>query len=434
MNGEPLPHRIRPSDWSAVHGHDSVIRSLRSRGPHSMILYGPPGTGKTTVSRLIASGSDHPYRELSAVNAGVKEVREVTEEAVRSLREGGRSIILFIDEIHRFSKSQQDALLHAVENGTLILIAATTENPGFAVTAPLLSRCRVYRLGALTPADLKKILKQAFETDPVLKKIRITEEAEVLLTETAQGDARALLRNAEAAAEEAILRTPLNTEGGEQDAVITGVIAEAVLDNVKSYDRTGDDHYDYASALIKSMRGSDPDASLLYLAVMIDRGEDPLFIARRLIIFAAEDIGNAWPQALPHAVAVHQALEKTGMPEGRIVLGQAVTYFAGLPKSNTAYKGTDAALEFVHKKSIPVPGSVRNAPTSVHRAEGAGSGYRYPHDYPESFVYADYIHPEVRRRMKESGIDFFYNPGVNGQEFRIRDRLERIWNRTFKKQ
>ena len=396
----PLPQRLRPSSFEEFHGQQSLIDQLAGKKPHSMILYGPPGCGKTTLALLLAKKATLPFRSLSAVASGVKELRDVIEEA----RKTGR-ILLFVDEIHRFSKSQQDALLHAVEEGWLVLIGATTENPSFEVISPLLSRCQVYKLGALSSEDLDRILERALMQDSLLKGKTIEGEAREALIQFAGGDARKLLRVVEIAAEEA-------------DIITLEALNKSIQNFARQYDRAGENHYDVISAFIKSMRGSDPDAALLYLAIMIDAGEDPLFIARRIIIFASEDVGNAAPQGLQVAVSAFQALERVGMPEGRIILAQAVTFLASCPKSNAAYRGIDAALEFIQGKRISVPNHLRNAPTATHRQEGAGKGYKYPHEYSGHYVEQEYMPDDIRAQ--------FYFPTREGQEVRLLERLRML--------
>lgn len=396
----PLPQRLRPSSFEEFHGQQSLIDQLAGKKPHSMILYGPPGCGKTTLALLLAKKATLPFRSLSAVASGVKELRDVIEEA----RKTGR-ILLFVDEIHRFSKSQQDALLHAVEEGWLVLIGATTENPSFEVISPLLSRCQVYKLGALSSEDLDRILERALMQDSLLKGKTIEGEAREALIQFAGGDARKLLRVVEIAAEEA-------------DIITLKALNKSIQNFARQYDRAGENHYDVISAFIKSMRGSDPDAALLYLAIMIDAGEDPLFIARRIIIFASEDVGNAAPQGLQVAVSAFQALERVGMPEGRIILAQAATFLASCPKSNAAYRGIDAALEFIQGKRISVPNHLRNAPTATHRKEGAGKGYKYPHEYSGHYVEQEYMPDDIRAQ--------FYFPTREGQEVRLLERLRML--------
>lgn len=413
----PLAARLRPIRWEDFAGQADLVARLRGRPPHTMILYGPPGTGKTTLARIIAAEASMKLRALSAVSSGVKEVREAIEEGRRSAQGGGPGLLLFLDEIHRFSKSQQDALLEAVENGWITLIGATTENPSFEVIGALLSRAQVYRLQALAGAELTAILQRAMQQDLALRSFQLAQDSAELLVQAAGGDGRRLLVLLERAAEEARAAAPAGAVGIPISSVHVERAAEGRL---RGYDRSGEDHFDLTSALIKAMRGSDPDAALIYLAAMIAGGEDPLFLARRLIIFAAEDIGNAYPQALGIAVDAFQALERIGMPEGRIVLAQTTTLLAASPKSNASYKAIDAALADVHRRPVVIPNFLRNAPTALHRHEGAAQGYRYPHDFPGGFVDVEY-RPDGFKDVQ------YYFPTSSGQEARIRDRLGALW-------
>lgn len=397
----PLPHRLRPSSPEEFFGNSKLLGRLLNGRIHSMILYGPPGCGKTTLATLIAERSGLTFVALSAVSSGVKEVRDAIDQGKKLGR-----ILLFIDEIHRFSKAQQDAMLHAVEAGWIVLIGATTENPSFEVIGALLSRCQVYRLQGLSPHELGQILDRAMGKDETLRNVRLTLDVRNALIDFAGGDARKMLQ---------ILEIAANANPGE---ISRESLSEITSEFARRYDRAGDNHYDFISAFIKSLRGSDPDAALLYMACMIDAGEDPLFLARRMIIFASEDIGNAVPQALQVAVAAFQALERIGMPEGRIVLAQAATFLASSPKSNAAYKAIDAALRFVDEKQISIPNHLRNAPTETQRKEGAGRGYQYPHDFPEHYVQQDYMPAGINQQ--------FYEPTDQGQEARLKERLRNL--------
>ena len=409
----PLPSRMRPGSFDDFVGQNSLISRLRGRPLHSMILYGPPGCGKTTLARLLSENSSNDFYTLSAVSSGIKEVREVI--ALGKQKTGAeKGDTLFIDEIHRFSKSQQDALLEAVESGWITLIGATTENPSFEVIGPLLSRCQVYRLISLSNEDLLKILERSLLTDEKLKGIKISERAKEMLIDLSGGDARRMLIVLETSVEH------VRSEKNGIDEITPEIISKIVENSVRYYDKTGENHYDYISAFIKSLRGSDPDAALLYMAVMLEAGEDPLFIARRMIIFASEDIGNASPQALTLAVSAFQAVERIGMPEGRIVLSQTAVFLASSPKSNSSYTAIDDALKAVRGKKVPVPNHLRNAPTPTHKAEGASKGYRYPHDYPGHFVDGRYL-PEGFEKSH------FYRPGDLGQESKIKERLKTFW-------
>lgn len=438
----PLPNRIRPAGWDGYVGQQKLTNLLRSRPVHSMVLYGPPGCGKTTLARILADHSGFAVYALSAVSSGVKEVREVIAKGRESLRVG-RPVILIIDEIHRFSKSQQDALLEAVESGWVILIGMTTENPSFEVIGPLLSRCQVYRLEALGNEQLLQLLERAKIEDEFFSRVEFAEDALNLLLEASGGDARKMLGIAELAARSVSLRTTDDSqnsnrtnETGETEAnrnesenipVTKKDILDVLQERVRQYDKAGDNHYDFISAFIKSLRGSDPDAALLYMAVMIEAGEDPLFIARRMIIFASEDVGNAYPGALEAAVSCFQAIERIGMPEGRIVLGQTATFLASLPKSNAAYLAMDAALAAVRGKKITIPNHLRNAPTKTHKAEGASLGYQYPHDFPNHFAGQNYM-PEGFTNYK------FYHPTEQGHEERLRERLKHLWPEKWKEE
>lgn len=410
--GSPLAARMRPWNWDGFVGQAKLRAKLQGRPIHSMILYGPPGCGKTTLAGILARNAGLPFHHLSAVSSGVKDVRAVIESGKERFQNQGRGVVLFLDEIHRFSKSQQDALLEAVESGWMTLIGATTENPSFEVVGPLLSRCQVYRLENLSEDDQRALLERTLREDGLLSKYTLEEDAREVLLEAAGGDGRRLLLCLELAAGIATQR--------ESNAVSAEDARLALEGRIRHYDKGGENHYDYVSAFIKSMRGSDPDAALLYLACMIEGGEDPLFIARRMVIFAAEDVGNAYPQAVGVATSAFQALERIGMPEGRIVLGQTATFLAGCPKSNAAYLGIDAALSAVRNREVRVPNHLRNAPTATHRAEGAGQGYQYPHDFEGHFVQAEYM-PEGFQKMQ------LYRPTDQGQEARLKDRLRALW-------
>ncbi|PJZ68932.1 AAA family ATPase [Leptospira perolatii] len=409
----PLPHRVRPTDFTQVIGQDKAISQLNKfREPISIIIYGPPGTGKSTIARILGKQWKLPFVEFNAVSTGVADIKKLLE---RSETEG--SILLFLDEIHRFSSAQQDSLLKGVEIGNLILIGATTENPAFRITKPLLSRCQVLRLEALGKSELLEILNKGISSiDPIPE---ISEEAKESLVRYSGGDARKLLSNLESLV---LLKEP----GGKfenQD------ILKYLESRVIEYDQSGESHYDVISAFIKSVRGSDPDAALFYLAIMLEGGEDPLFIARRLIILASEDIGNASVHGLPLAIAGLHALESIGMPEGRIVLGQVTTFLASCPKSNAAYKGIASASAFVKERGtqLKIPNRLKNAPTFLHKKEGAGEGYKYPHDFG-GFTEFSYFPDDLKEDPPQ-----FYFPTKNGMEEKIREHLSNLWKKISKK-
>ena len=419
----PLADRLRPASLADLVGQSHLLgpgkilrRAIESRQLVSMILWGPPGTGKTTLARIIARESQSHFTALSAVTAGVADVRKVIAQASERRRFDSRGTILFIDEIHRFNKGQQDALLHSVEDGTLLLIGATTENPSFEVIPALLSRCRVYKLEALAPEELETIVERALAAENGLKpaNLRLDPEARRLLITLAGGDARNVLTALELAGR---LATP-DPEGVRH--IDSALVQEAMQRRTLLYDKQGEYHYDVISAFIKSVRGSDPDAAIYWLARMLDAGEDPLFIARRLIILASEDIGNADPHGLMVATAAFQAVHNIGMPEGRIVLAQATTYLAAAPKSNASYMAIEAASERVRAgDSVDVPLHLRNAPTRMMRDFGYASGYQYPHD-TGGFIDQLYLPEELKTAV-------FYHPSENGVEKKIKERLQQLW-------
>ncbi|MBU3740737.1 MAG: replication-associated recombination protein A [Candidatus Kapabacteria bacterium] len=391
--------RIRPlAERSRPHSINDVVGQLHLLGPGgplrafvergvlpSIILWGPPGTGKTTLANALAATFDAPMERLSAVEHGVKDLREILGRAQRKARTGVRMIV-FIDEIHRFTKAQQDALLHAVEQGTITLIGATTENPSFEVNAALLSRCHVYRLHALSTDELISIVRNALESDPQLRELHVSVQDWQALITVSGGDARAALNAIETAA---YLALP---DASNHRLITRELLQQVVQRRIVRYDKSGEQHYDIVSAFIKSVRGSDVNAALLWLAAMIEAGEDPLFIARRMIILASEDIGNADPHALPLTLSVFQAVERIGMPEGRIPLAQGVVYLAKAPKSNASYKAIDAALQAVRSGiDLTVPLHLRNAATGLLSAEGYGEGYKYPHDFEGGRVQQQYF-------------------------------------------
>jgi putative ATPase len=396
-------------------GEGRILREMLSGGrPHSLLLWGPPGSGKTTLARLLARDLDLPFAPLSAVLSGVKEVRAIIDHAERVLRSGGRRTLLFIDEIHRFNKAQQDALLPHVEQGTVMLVGATTENPSFEVIAPLLSRVRVLTLEPLSRADTEILLERALaDRERGLGNLSLVLEPEArdAIVAHAQGDARVAFNTLEVASELAARAKSAHVSQAH--------VVEAAQRRSLRYDRAGEEHYNVISAFIKSMRGSDPDAALYYLVRMLEAGEDPLFIARRMVIFAAEDIGNADPRALPLAVAVKDAIDFVGLPEGRIPLAQGVTYLATAPKSNASLIALHQATAAVQASgTLPVPLHLRNAPTPLARELGHGRGYQYPHDHPEHHVAEDYLPAALQGRR-------FYEPSDQGEEIIITERLAR---------
>jgi len=427
----PLAERMRPDTLNEFLGQHHLVagdrllaRAIRAERLFSIILWGPPGCGKTTLAKIIAKQSNYQYFELSAVSAGVKDVREALAKAKAS-REMGQASLMFIDEIHRFNKSQQDALLQAVENGIITLIGATTENPSFEVISPLLSRCQVLKLNPHTRKDLEQIMERALKEDLFLstQNISFKKAARNLLLESVSGDARRLLN-----ALEISLSMASPDRAGQQKIVISeDHVRQALQNKHQLYDKTGDYHYDTISAFIKSVRGSDPDAALYWLSVMLEGGEDPLFIARRLIVLASEDIGNADPQALTLATSGFQAVHVIGLPEGAIVLAQVTTYLSSTSKSNASYMALRQAQKVVKEKGAQtVPLHLRNAPTSLMQEAGYGKDYRYPHNHPGHFIIQEYF----PRELKELN---FYQPSTEGIEKRIYERLVKLWGSRFQK-
>ncbi len=421
---EPLAERMRPrtlDDYVGQEhlvGENGLMRKMIEGGKvSSFILWGPPGVGKTTLAEIVASAMKVPFYTLSAVTSGVKDVRDVIERAKKGTFFNNASPILFIDEIHRFSKSQQDSLLGAVERGVVTLIGATTENPSFEVIRPLLSRCQVYVLKPLDKDALQRILLHAIKTDVELKKKRITMKETGALMRFSGGDARKLLN---------ILELIVESMEGD-DIVITDKKVEAELQaNPLAYDKQGDMHYDIISAFIKSIRGSDPDAALYWMARMIEGGEDPQFIARRIIISAAEDIGLANPNALLLANAAFDAVMKIGWPEGRIPLAEAVVYLATSPKSNSAYLGINDAIEEVKKSgNLPVPMHIRNAPTKLMEQLGYHDGYKYPHDYPGNFTQQHYLPNDITNKR-------FWHAQHSPAEEKLYQRMVNCWGDRYK--
>ena len=423
----PLPERMRPHDLDGYVGQRHLIgkgcilrNMIESGNLSSFILWGPPGVGKTTLSRIVAKSLGREFYTLSAVSAGVKDVRDVIDKArSNSLFSNGLSPILFIDEIHRFNKSQQDALLGAVEDGTIVLIGATTENPSFEVITPLLSRCQVFVLKSLEKADLQLLLDRALKEDEILKykKIKV-QETDALFRHSA-GDARKLLN---------ILEIVVGAYASNKEIIIDNkAVTSCLQENMAIYDKGGEMHYDIISAFIKSVRGSDPNAAIYYLARMLAGGEDPLFIARRLCILAAEDVGLANPNALLLANSTFQIVHTIGMPEARIPLAECTIYLASSAKSNSAYIAIDEALAVAKDTQMAsVPLYLRNAPTQLMQELGYKDGYKYAHDYPGHFVDLEFMPSELAGHK-------FYEPADNKQEDGLRSRLENLWPKYYKK-
>ena len=430
---QPLAERLRPrtlDDYIGQQhlvGEGAVLRKMIDAGRiSSFILWGPPGVGKTTLAQIIAHRLETPFYTLSAVTSGVKDVRDVIEKAQKGRFFNEASPILFIDEIHRFSKSQQDSLLGAVERGVVTLIGATTENPSFEVIRPLLSRCQLYVLKSLEKDDLLQLLDRAIHTDVELKEKNIELKETGALLRFSGGDARKLLNILELVVESESSDYSENSESSDKAIVITDELVNLRLQqNPLAYDKDGEMHYDIISAFIKSIRGSDPDAALYWLARMIEGGEDPLFIARRLVISAAEDIGLANPNALLLANAAFDAVNKIGWPEGRIPLAEATVYLATSPKSNSAYLGIDAALSLVRQTgNQPVPLPIRNAPTQLMKELGYHDGYKYPHDYPGHFTPQQYLPDELVNERIWHGQ---HSPA----EEKLLERMKNYWGKRF---
>lgn len=422
---KPLAERLRPQKLDDYIGQKHLVgegavirRMIEQKRISSFILWGPPGVGKTTLANIIAKTLDVPFYTLSAVTSGVKDVREVIEKAKSSNffsgMRGGVSPILFIDEIHRFSKSQQDSLLGAVEQGIVTLIGATTENPSFEVIRPLLSRCQVYVLKSLEVEDLENLLKHALNADIYLKERNIDVQETGAMMRFSGGDARKFLN---------ILELVTETS----DAINDKAVTEALQQNPLAYDKDGEMHYDIISAFIKSIRGSDPDAAVYYLARMIEGGEDPVFIARRLVISASEDIGLANPNALLLANAAFDTVAKIGMPEGRIPLAEATVYLAASPKSNSAYESINSALDYVRETgNLPVPLHLRNAPTKLMSQLGYGKDYKYAHAYKGNFVEQQFLPDDAEGER-------FWHPQDNAAENKLHERMRMLWGEKYDK-
>jgi len=420
----PLAERMRPKRLADYFGQKhllgpkgSLTQMIKNGVFPSMIFWGPPGTGKTTLAQLLAIEKERNFYNLSAINAGVKEIRDIIQKAEQT---GGlfknKNPILFIDEIHRFSKSQQDSLLNAVEKGTLTLIGATTENPSFEVINALLSRCQVYILNPLKREDLNKILSQALREDSALKKLHIKVKETEALIELAGGDARKLL---------SLLELVVQSQKEDTFELTNALVYETMQNTTIHFDKKGEFHYDIVSAFIKSIRGSDPNAAVYWLARMIEAGEDIKFIARRLLILAAEDIGIANPTALVLANSTFQAVATVGYPEGRIILSECVLYLATSPKSNSAYTAINLAQEKVKNTgNLPVPLPLRNAPTKLMKELGYGKGYQYAHDYENNFANQEFLPDDIKEFT-------FYEPGENAKEKQIRSFLKDLWKDKY---
>ena len=419
----PLAERIRPGNINQFVGQEHLVGTekilsmvMEKEQPFSMMFWGPPGSGKTTLARIIAKTAGADIHKLSAVSSGVKDLRKVIRQGEKN-KELGKLTILFIDEIHRFSKSQQDSLLNAVEDGTVILIGATTENPSFEIISPLLSRCKVLVLNPLSNTALDTILDYAFNTDIILQKnqIDLSQKIREQLIQSAGGDARKMLNTLEVSMHLISGKGPITEK----------ILSEALQRRSQLYDKTGDYHYDTISAFIKSVRGSDPDAAIYWLAIMIEGGEKPEFIARRLVILASEDISNADPQGLTLAVSGFQAVHMIGMPEAAIILAQVTTYLSGAPKSNASYRAIQMALEQIKEEGTPgVPLHLRNAPTGLMKALDYGKDYEYPHTHPEHFVDVNYF--------PDGAVKSFYHPTEQGYEKFISERLKHFWPDRYK--
>ncbi|MBS1518109.1 MAG: replication-associated recombination protein A [Bacteroidetes bacterium] len=420
----PLAERMRPADIESFAGQDHLIapgRPVRTmiekNEPASMIFWGPPGVGKTTLALLIAKLVNSEFIQLSAVSSGVKDVRAAIEKAEFNLKQKKKKTILFIDEIHRFSKSQQDSLLQSSEKGIVILIGATTENPSFEVISPLLSRSRVFVLEELSRTDFEKIIENALTNDFVLREMDIEIEDRDFLIGLSSGDARKLLNGLE-------LAVKLSSVNNSGKIILTNeIFKESFQANYIKYDKNQEEHYNIISAFIKSVRGSDPDAALYWMARMLKGGEDPKFIARRMIVLASEDIGNADPYALTLATSAFTAIDYIGMPEAALVLSQTAAYLAGAPKSNAAYTALSKVRdEAENSPAFGVPLHLRNAPTKLMKDLKYGSGYKYPHDFENNFTEQDYLPEELKNKI-------YYEPSENGSEKKIRERLKSLWKK-----
>ncbi|GAA4332935.1 replication-associated recombination protein A [Mucilaginibacter gynuensis] len=423
-NLPPLAERMRPKSLDDYVGQKHLVgpgavlrKAIESGSLPSMLFWGPPGVGKTTLAYIISQSLYRPFFSLSAINSGVKDVREVIEKASLLKEQGEILPILFIDEIHRFSKSQQDSLLGAVERGIVTLIGATTENPSFEVISALLSRCQVYILQPLAEDDLVNLLQKAMKEDVVLKEKKISIKEHEALLRLSGGDARKLLN---------IFELLINAFDSKKITLTNEVVLEHVQQNMALYDKAGEQHYDIISAFIKSMRGSDPNGAVYWLARMIVGGEDPSFIARRMLILASEDIGNANPNALLLAQSCFEAVNVIGMPESRIILSQTAIYLATSPKSNASYMAINEAISLVHQTGdLPVPLHLRNAPTKLMKNIGYGKDYKYAHSYDGNFTDQDFLPAAIKGRK-------IYQPGNNPKEYEIKEKLKKLWGDRYK--
>ena len=418
----PLPERIRPRDLSEIIGQDHLLaehapfRQMIDQGHlPSIIFWGPPGVGKTTIALLLAQAVDRPFISLSALNTGVKELRELIADSGDL-----QPPVVFIDEIHRFNKSQQDALLHAVEKGKITLIGATTENPSFEVNSALLSRCQVYSVNSLDADAIKTLLHNALQQDQFLKQCHIQIEEYEALLQFAAGDARKALN---------LLDLIASTfDADSENRISNALVVKVAQQNIARYDKSGEQHYDLVSAFIKSIRGSDADATLYWMARMLKGGEDPVFIARRMLIAASEDIGNSNPNALLLAGECFRSVQAVGMPEARIILGQCAVYLATSPKSNSTYLAINQALQLAEQTAhLPVPLHLRNAPTKLMKQQGYGVDYLYPHDFPEHFVTQDYLPPELKGTK-------LYQRALNKREVEAERLQQRRWQQDQQQQ
>ena len=418
----PLPERIRPRDLSEIIGQDHLLaehapfRQMIDQGHlPSIIFWGPPGVGKTTIALLLAQAVDRPFISLSALNTGVKELRELIADSGDL-----QPPVVFIDEIHRFNKSQQDALLHAVEKGKITLIGATTENPSFEVNSALLSRCQVYSLNSLDADAIKTLLQNALQQDQFLKQCHIQIEEYEALLQFAAGDARKALN---------LLDLIASTfDADSENRISNALVVKVAQQNIARYDKSGEQHYDLVSAFIKSIRGSDADATLYWMARMLEGGEDPVFIARRMLIAASEDIGNSNPNALLLAGECFRSVQAVGMPEARIILGQCAVYLATSPKSNSTYLAINQALQLAEQTAhLAVPLHLRNAPTKLMKQQGYGVDYLYPHDFPEHFVTQDYLPPELKGTK-------LYQRALNKREVEAERLQQRRWQQDQQQQ